>query len=63
MNWQRSTRWVTDGKFYTSSGVTAGMDMTLGFIADSLDMDKAYQIAAYIEYVWNPDPGDDPFAV
>ncbi len=63
VNWQRSARWVTDGKFYTSSGVTAGMDMTLGFIADSLDMDKAYQIAAYIEYVWNPDPGDDPFAV
>ncbi len=63
VNWQRSARWVTDGKFYTSSGVTAGMDMTLGFVSDSVNMDKAYQIAAYIEYVWNPDPGDDPFAV
>jgi len=34
VSWVRQARWVSDGKFYTSSGVTAGMDMTLGFIAD-----------------------------
>ena len=26
-------RWVEDGKYFTSSGVSAGMDMTLAVIA------------------------------
>ncbi|MFA9380811.1 MAG: DJ-1/PfpI family protein, partial [Acetanaerobacterium sp.] len=63
VEWQRRARWVVDGKYYTSSGVSAGMDMTLGFVADYLDMEQAYTIANYLEYIWNPDCGDDPFAV
>lgn len=34
VGWRQKARWVSTGKFYTSSGVSAGMDMTLGFIAD-----------------------------
>ncbi|MGA6101822.1 DJ-1/PfpI family protein [Psychrobacter pocilloporae] len=34
VKWIPEARWVIDGKFYTSSGVSAGMDMALGFIAD-----------------------------
>ena len=34
VKWQRVARWVKEGKFYTSSGVSAGMDMALGFIVD-----------------------------
>ena len=33
--WQAQARWVVDGKFYTSSGVSAGMDMTLAFIHET----------------------------
>ncbi len=63
VDWQRSARWVVDGKFYTSSGISAGIDMALGFVADYLDMEQAYSIANRMEYIWNPDPADDPFAV
>ena len=34
VDWQKKARWVVDGRFYTSSGISAGMDMALGFIAD-----------------------------
>lgn len=34
VKWQRKAGWVVAGKYYTSSGVSAGMDMALGFIAD-----------------------------
>lgn len=63
VDWQQCARWVTDGKFYTSSGISAGIDMALGFVADYLDMEQAYNIASAMEYIWNPDPADDPFAV
>lgn len=63
VDWQRRARWVKDDKYYTSSGVSAGMDMCLGFAADRLGAEKARQIAARIEYVWHADADDDPFAV
>ncbi len=63
VNWQASARWVTDGKFYTSSGVSAGMDMALGFIADLYGKATAETIARRIEYVWQQNPEQDPFAV
>ena len=61
--WQKRARWVRADHFYTSSGVSAGMDMTLGFVADQLGVDVARKIARGIEYVWNDDPDDDPFAL
>ncbi len=60
--WIEKARWVVDGKYYTSSGVSAGMDMTLGFISDVLGKGVAEEIADRIEYVWNSDPMSDPFA-
>ena len=33
VEWVREARWVEDGKFATSSGVSAGMDMALAVIA------------------------------
>ena len=62
VNWIRRARWVRDGKFYTSSGVSAGMDMALGFVGDLYGMQKAKQIADDIEYIWNRDQNADPFA-
>ncbi len=61
--WQKKARWVRDDRFYTASGVSAGIDMTLGFVADELGPDVAEKIAHGIEYVWNSDPENDPFAI
>ena len=63
VDWVRSARWVVDGKYYTSSGVSAGMDMALGFVADQFGADVAKGIATGIEYIWNDDAENDPFAI
>ncbi|WP_412147139.1 DJ-1/PfpI family protein [Limosilactobacillus mucosae] len=60
--WIRKARWVHDGRFYTSSGVSAGIDMALGFVADHYGRDAAKENARQAEYVWNDDPENDPFA-
>lgn len=59
--WQTQARWVTDGKFYTSSGVSAGMDMTLAFIQDTQGENMAQLCAEEAEYLWNSNPDLDPF--
>ena len=61
VHWIRKARWVHDGKFYTSSGISAGMDMTLGFIRDRFGANAAERIAARMEYIWNKDPDIDFF--
>ena len=60
--WEKKARWVVDDRFYTSSGVSAGMDMTLGFISDLHGGDTAQNLADLIEYIWNRDKNSDPFA-
>lgn len=60
-HWVQQARWVVDGKFYTSSGVSAGMDMALGFIADRQGIETARQIADYTEYRWQEDSELDDF--
>ena len=61
--WQGRARWVQSGKFYTASGVSAGMDMALGFIADREGVAQAERIAQRCEYHWQRDAAVDPFAV
>ncbi len=61
VNWQRKARWTVDGKFYTSSGVSAGMDMTLGFISDRHGYEFARNVANEVEYNWTEDKEEDPF--
>ncbi|MBT0394707.1 DJ-1/PfpI family protein [Morganella morganii] len=63
VNWVKKARWCADGRFYTSSGVSAGTDMALAFIADRHGEAAAEEIAQHIEYRWHNDAGDDPFAV
>lgn len=61
VSWVRKARWVNDGKYYTSSGVSAGIDMTLGFVRDRHGMEIAERISKGIEYIWNKDAEYDPF--
>ena len=60
--WEKQARWVEDGKFFTSSGVSAGMDMSLALIAGLLGEDAAEQVAMSTEYEWHRDASWDPFA-
>lgn len=63
INWIKEDRWVVDGKFYTSSGVSAGIDMTLGFVMDIFSESVANDIAHSIEYIWNRGMNIDPFSI
>ncbi len=60
--WVKEARWVDDGKFSTSSGVSAGIDMALSVIARIADAETAARIAVQMEYEWHRDAGWDPFA-
>jgi transcriptional regulator GlxA family with amidase domain len=62
VNWVRKARWVDDGNIVTSSGVSAGMDMTLHVIARLYGMNVAEAMARQTEYEWHRDPQWDPFA-
>lgn len=59
--WLRKARWTVDGKFYTSSGVSAGIDMTLGFVSDRHGVDFARNVAFEMEYHWQEDKETDNF--
>ena len=63
VHWKYRARWVVDGKYYTSSGVSAGIDMALGFVRDRFSEERAREIARRIEYEWNGDRDNDPFAL
>jgi len=63
VTWIREARWVVDGKFYTSSGVSAGIDMALGYLSDHYGKDLARTVAKDIEYRWNDDKDFDEFSV
>ena len=62
VKWQRCARWVDDGDVFTSSGVSAGTDMALALIAHLNGRDMAMAAARNMEYIWNEDPSNDPFA-
>lgn len=59
--WEREARWVKDGAYVTSSGVSAGTDMALAVIAQLFGAPVAQQIADITEYEWQRDPARDPF--
>ena len=52
VRWNRNARWCVDGNYYTSAGVSAGMDMTLGFLKDIHGIEFARKTARDIEYEW-----------
>lgn len=62
ITWVKQARWVEDGKFFTASGVTAGMDMALAVIAKLYGDDTASNLAIATEYEWHRDSTWDPFS-
>jgi len=62
VNWIKHARWTVDDKYYTSSGVSAGMDMTLGFLCDLHGLEFARKIAFEIEYNWTEEKENDNFS-
>ena len=53
VEWIEAARWVEDGKFVTSSGVSAGIDMALAIIARLFGNELAETIAKGAEYIWH----------
>ncbi|HVN36727.1 MAG TPA: DJ-1/PfpI family protein [Myxococcota bacterium] len=62
VRWVTAARWVEDGPFATSSGVSAGTDMALAVIAKLFGPARAEQVAIGTEYTWHRDADRDPFA-
>jgi putative intracellular protease/amidase len=63
VEWRKDARWVEDGKFFTSSGVSAGTDMALALVARIHGKDQARRLARSLEYQWSEDADNDPFAI
>jgi putative intracellular protease/amidase len=62
VDWVKEARWVEDGKFFTSSGVSAGMDMALAALSRLYGEEKADETAVGCEYIRHKDSSVDPFA-
>jgi transcriptional regulator GlxA family with amidase domain len=62
VEWIRQARWVEDGKYFSSSGISAGIDMSLALIERLFGKATALEVAQGAEYEWNQDPHHDPFA-
>ena len=63
VDWQERARWVEAGKVFTSSGVSAGMDMSLAVLSRLLGPEAARNAALWAEYLPNLDPDNDPFSL
>ena len=55
VQWQQQARWVEDGKVFSSSGVSAGIDMALAVIAKLVSQQAAEDAANFAEYSWQRD--------
>lgn len=62
VDWVRQARWVEDGRYVTSSGVSAGIDMALAVISKLASAQLSETLAVATEYEWHRDPEWDPFA-
>ncbi|KAK3936047.1 class I glutamine amidotransferase-like protein [Diplogelasinospora grovesii] len=63
ITWIPSARWVQDGKVWTSSGVSAGMDMMVAFLRHVYGDPIINDVVNVVEYAPHTDPTWDPFSV
>ncbi|KAF7513698.1 hypothetical protein GJ744_007749 [Endocarpon pusillum] len=62
VKWEGHARWTVDGNIWTSSGISAGIDVTFAFIQHVYGDDEATDLANLLEYERHQDPQWDPFA-
>ncbi|KAH9218288.1 class I glutamine amidotransferase-like protein [Leptodontidium sp. 2 PMI_412] len=62
VKWVAEARWVVDGNIWTSSGVSAGIDVAIAWIASVYSEKAAVQVVNMMEYVRHTNSTDDPFA-
>jgi transcriptional regulator GlxA family with amidase domain len=62
VKWEKQKRWVIDGRYYSSSGVSAGTDLAVFFIGELFGKNMAQRVCQTMEYVPNENPENDPFA-
>ena len=62
VEWVRTARWVHDRDRWTSSGVSAGTDMALAFVAHHFGEPAAVEVQNILELNAVLDPQNDPFA-
>jgi transcriptional regulator GlxA family with amidase domain len=62
VEWVRQARWVQDGNIWTSSGISAGIDVTFAWIEAVYGAEDAQTIADRMEYTRVTSPDDDPFS-
>lgn len=62
MHWVPKARWVVDGNIWTSSGISAGIDLTYAWVGHVWGEEVADYIADCSEYERNRDAGADRFA-
>ena len=48
-----SQRWVDEGKFVTSGGISAGIDMSLHLVSKLVSLDLAEKTARQMEFEWH----------
>ncbi|KAK9693991.1 hypothetical protein K7432_013641, partial [Basidiobolus ranarum] len=61
VHWVREARWTEDGNVFTSSGVSAGMDLAIRMIQLIVGEPSLPFLLDVAEYNWNSDPTNDPF--
>ncbi|KAH9881104.1 hypothetical protein J1614_001598 [Plenodomus biglobosus] len=62
VKWVAKARWVVDGNIWTSSGISAGIDLAFAWMADVFGEEMASFVADRSEYERNVDPENDRFA-
>ncbi|KAJ8114109.1 hypothetical protein OPT61_g3929 [Boeremia exigua] len=60
--WIPSARWVEDGNIFTSSGISAGIDVTMAWVGKVYGEEVANYLSYSMEYERWTDPHKDPFA-
>ncbi|KAF1916923.1 DJ-1/PfpI family protein [Ampelomyces quisqualis] len=62
VNWVPTARWVEDGNIFSSSGVSAGIDVAYAFVSRMYGEPVANYLAQAAEYNRETDPHHDPFS-
>lgn len=61
VKWSENARWVDDGNIITSSGVAAGIDMSLYIIKKMYGESVLHQVENYTEYQFSDESTNDYF--